>query len=200
MKKSIKLVALAVLCSFASTGNLNAQVLEEGDKVVDVYYGFPNLYTSAFKTAYASDVTDNSLKVGGIGPVGARFEYMVSDKIGLGVDIGFNQSKITYTESGYKYEFSTQKLGVMATFNFHFLERNDKLDLYGVFGIGYGDRSYNFSSTEPGYTPTNITSLIPVASRIGVGMRYMFTDNLGANLGLGFGHGGLVNAGLSFKF
>lgn len=200
MKKSMKLIALAVLCSFTSTGNLNAQVLEEGDKVVDVYYGFPNLYTAAFKSAYASSVTDNSLKIGGIGPVGARFEYMVSDKIGLGVDIGFNNSRITYTENTYKYDFTTQKLGIMATVNVHFLERNDKLDLYGVFGIGYGNRSFNFSSTEPDYTPTNVKSIIPIASRLGVGLRYMFTDNLGANLGLGFGQGGLANVGLSFKF
>jgi opacity protein-like surface antigen len=42
--------------------------------------------------------------------------------------------------------------------------------------------------------------LIPVASRIGVGLRYFFTDNLGANLGLGFGQGGLINVGISAKF
>jgi hypothetical protein len=44
-----------------------------------------------------------------------------------------------------------------------------------------------------------VKGIIPVAMRVGVGMRYFFTKNIGANLGLGFGQGGIINAGLSFK-
>jgi hypothetical protein len=31
-------------------------------------------------------------------------------------------------------------------------------------------------------------------------MRYFFTENIGANLGLGLGQGGLVNIGITAKF
>ncbi len=208
MKKAIKVAALAVLCTFATKSNLNAQVFEKGDMVFDTYYGFPNLYTAVFETAYASSVTNNSMSVKSIGPVGGRFEYMVSDRVGLGLDIGFNNSKISYNEQDvdqnfnpvtYNYNFSTQKLGVMATFNYHFLQNADKFDLYGVFGIGYGNRSYTYESTNPNYVATTIKLPIPIASRLGIGMRYLFTDHLGVNLGLGLGQGGLVNAGLSYK-
>ena len=95
-------------------------------------------------------------------------------------------------------KISTSKFGVIATMNYHFLD-NDKVDAYGVFGIGYGNRSFKYESTDPDFTEATISGLIPVASKIGVGMRYFFTDNIGANLALGFGQGGVINAGLSIK-
>ena len=74
----------------------------------------------------------------------------------------------------------------MVTFNFHFLESNDNLDAYFMVGAGYGNRSFKFESTDPDYTDETIDGLIPVASRVGVGMRYFFTDNIGLNLGYRF--------------
>lgn len=199
----------------ASTQNVNAQCLEEGTILIDGYYGFPNLYTSVFKAAYANandGATQVGLKIKGLGPVGLRGEYLVSEKIGVGVDIGMNNTSISYDETSdhynsttglyesktYNYKFSTQKIGVMGTFNYHFVNK-DKVDAYFMFGAGYGNRSYKFTSTDPDYTAASVKGLVPVAMRVGVGMRYFFTDNIGANLGLGFGQGGIINAGLSFK-
>ena len=207
MKKvKITLVALATL--FVGVSNVQAQAVEEGNIVIDAYYGFPNLYTSVFKTTYANSGTAANIKIGGAGPLGVRGEYLLTDKFGLGLDIGFNNSKGTYTDYGYDnngnqvnydYDFKTQKIGAMIFMNYHFLD-HDKVDFFGTFGIGYGNRSYTFTSTDPNYVEASIKSLIPVASRLGIGMRYFFTDNIGANLGLGIGQGGLVNVGVSAKF
>ncbi len=195
------------------TSNVSAQAVEEGNVIIDAYYGFPNLFTTVFKTTYANSGTEQDLKIGGLGPVGLRVEYMLADKVGLGLDLGFNNSYVRYSETQqvynsttglyesrtYDYDFSTQKIGAMVTFNYHFLD-NDKVDAYAVFGAGYGNRSYKFDSTDPDYTKAEVSGIIPIASRIGVGMRYFFTENIGANVALGFGHGGILNAGLSFKF
>lgn len=210
MKKIVLLLAGAAIFT---TTSVSAQAVEEGNVIVDVYYGFPNLYTAVFKSAYANSGTEEDIKIKGLGPVGLRGEYMVADKFGVGLDIGFNNTVITfkddkdvyntttstYETKTYDYEYSTQKLGVMATFNYHFLD-NDNVDAYVMAGAGYGNRSYKFDSTDPDYDEESVKGLIPVASRIGVGMRYFFTPNIGANMALGFGQGGLVNAGLSFKF
>ncbi len=213
MKKLIfSLFTATVLFALNST-SVQAQAVEQGNVIVDAYYGFPNLYTAVFKTAYANSGSEVNLKIGGLGPIGIRAEYMVADKIGIGIDAGFNNSKISYSEETtiyndvtgnfdpvtYDYDFTTQKIGFMATFNYHFLD-NDKVDAYAVLGAGYGNRTFKFESTDPSYTEGSIASLIPVASKIGVGMRYFFTDNIGANLALGFGQGGIVNVGLSAKF
>lgn len=205
MKKKLLVVFAAI---FLAGGSANAQAVEQGNILIDVYYGFPNLYTSVFRTAYANSGTEIDLNVGGLGPLGGRFEYMVADKIGVGLDVGFNNTTITYLENDvdgmgnptqYQYDFSTQKLGFMATFNYHFLQNADAVDAYVMLGAGYGQRSFTFESTDPNYVNNSVDSPIPVASRIGVGMRYFFTDNIGANLALGFGQGGLVNAGISVK-
>ncbi len=200
-------IFIVALVAMTTTSNLNAQVFEEGNVSIDLYYGFPNLYTTVFKTAYANSGTEQDIEIGGIGPVGLRGEYLLTDKIGLGLDLGFNNSNISYTEATtdnngdpvtYEYNYSTKKIGAMVTFNYHFID-NDQLDFYGVFGMGYGNRSFKFESTDPNYTEATVSSLIPVASRLGIGMRYFFSDYIGANLALGFGQGGIINAGLSFK-
>jgi opacity protein-like surface antigen len=200
-------IFIVALVAMTTTSNLNAQVFEEGNVSIDLYYGFPNLYTTVFKSAYANSGTEQDIEIGGIGPVGLRGEYLLTDKIGLGLDLGFNNSNISYTEATtdnngnpvtYDYNYSTQKIGAMVTFNYHFID-NDQLDFYGVFGMGYGNRSFKFESTDPNYTEATVSSIIPVASRLGVGMRYFFSDYIGANLALGFGQGGIINAGLSFK-
>lgn len=204
MKKVLFLGVFAT--SMLVSSNVKAQAVEQGNVIVDVYYGFPNLYTSVFKALYASADTDS--KVSGIGPLGLRGEYMVADKFGIGLDLGFNNTKIVdpytvtngSTTTTYEATYATKKIGAIATFNYHFLD-NDKVDAYAVFGIGYGNRTFTDESTEPGYVPfVSVGSFIPVASKIGVGMRYFFTDNIGANLALGFGQGGVINAGISAKF
>lgn len=208
MKKTIKVAALAVLCTFGAKSNLNAQVFEKGDMVIDAYYGFPNLYTSVFRAAHVTEGTSSNVEIGGLGPLGGRFEYMVSKRIGLGLDIGFNNTKVSFTQSeyngqsqlvNYDYNFSTQKLGVMATFNIHFLKNSEKFDFYGVLGIGYGNRSFKFSSTNPNYISETVSTPLPIAARLGVGFRYMFSDQLGANCAIGAGQGGILNLGLSYK-
>jgi hypothetical protein len=137
-------------------------------------------------------------------------EYLLSDNIGFGVDVGFNNTTIQYTEvatdpntglpSGvYYYNLSTKKIGVIATFNYHFVQ-TEELDAYATIGGGYGNRSFSFETNDPSFTEGELSGVIPFSGKIGVGMRYFFTSNIGANFAVGFGQGGLVNVGLSAKF
>jgi hypothetical protein len=192
---------------------LPAQVLREGNFIVEPYLGFPNLYSAVFRATYANSGSEQNVSIRGIGPIGLRGEYMITDQLGLGLDIGFNNSKISYDElvseynnaTGitetkiYRYDFSTKKVGVIVNFNYHFIE-NEKIDFYGTFGAGYGRRTFDYTSTDQNYEPSKITGLFPVASRIGIGVRYFFSPNIGVNLAAGVGQGGLLNGGLSFKF
>ena len=202
MKKLI-LPLLALTMILAPTKS-NAQAIEEGNVIIDAYYGFPNLYSTVFKAAYESS---NSIgfNLGSQGPLGIRAEYLITDKVGFGIDLGMNSSSISKSEADintniiYDYKFSTRKIGAIFTFNYHFVE-NDKLDAYFVVGGGYGNRNFKFTSTDPNYIEESVESLIPISYKIGVGMRYFFTENIGANVALGLGQGGLVNVGVSAKF
>ena len=88
-----KLTLAVIMGAFMMSANTaSAQTMSEGNVAIDLYYGFPNLYTSALRTAYANSGSEENIKVGGIGPLGLRVEYMLADKVGLGADFGFNNS------------------------------------------------------------------------------------------------------------
>ncbi len=203
IKNFFKVSIAMVMIATGLNQQTYAQAVEEGNLVFDGYYGFPNLYTSVFKAAYANTGSELDLNVGGAGPFGLRFEYLITDKIGLGLDIGISSSFVSWKEEDVfndlvSYDYSTRKIGALVCFNYHFLD-NDKFDLFSTVGVGYSSRSFNFSSTDPYYEPITVSSIIPVGFKGGLGMRYFFTDNIGANLQLGFGHGGILNGGLTFK-
>ena len=202
MKKLI--LPLLALTMMLAPKKSNAQAIEEGNIIIDAYYGFPNLYSTVFKAAYESS-NSTGFNLGSQGPLGIRAEYLITDKVGFGIDLGMNSSSISKSEADintniiYDYKFSTRKIGAIFTFNYHFVE-NDKLDAYFVVGGGYGNRNFKFTSTDPNYIEESVESLIPISYKIGVGMRYFFTENIGANLALGLGQGGLANVGVSAKF
>ena len=112
----------------------------------------------------------------------------------------YNATTMSYDVTSYDYKLSSPKISVMVVFNYHFID-NDQLDLFGTIGAGYKNRSIELTSNDPYFVDeSQSVTTIPVAGRIGIGMRYFFTNNIGINLGVGFGQGGIANGGLSFKF
>lgn len=203
--KKLVLPLLVVIATMIS-GKSQAQ---EGRIIVDGYYGYGSLYNAIFKAIVS---TDESSTFKGLGPFGVRGEYMISDKVGFGLDLAYSSAKIEYSETTtewdenfntvsttYDASLKTAKVGAMVTFNYHFVN-SDKFDSYFIFGLGYGNRSFTAESDYAGYVSPTYNSTFPVASRLGVGMRYFFTENIGLNLGLGLGQGGLLNAGVSARF
>ena len=181
----------------------NAQAVEQGKSLVDVYYGFPNLYTSVLKTAYANGSQDINVAIQGLGPIGMRYEYMMSDTIGIGGEFNYASSSVSWDAPDVNnvmqhYEASSPRTRIMGRFNVHF-GGNDHFDGYFGVGAGYKNTQYKFTSSDPTYN-ASAKSLIPIAFRLAVGGRYYFTDNIGAGLELGLGGGGIINAGLAFKF
>ena len=154
--------------------------------------------------------------------VGIDFALNLNSASFTGEDYDYNNMDSTgnFQPISFTAEGSSTKWGAMVTLNYHFVT-NDIVDFYLTAGAGYKNRSSTLEQDNPNYTnnagePDNvafeehnsffrITSLtpetsIPLAARIGLGLRVFFTDNIGANIGLGFGQGGILNAGLSFAF
>lgn len=192
-------LSLALITGSLSSSNANAQAIEEGTILIDTYYGFPNLYATVIRAAYE---TYSDISVNGLGPVGVRGEYLFTDKIGLGLDLCYSSMSLTYNDNTVSpiatYKASTNKIGGMITFNYHFAD-HDNFDAFFITGIGVNNRSFSYSDPTMGTVSSTGMNAIPVAARVGVGMRYFFTPNLGLNLGLGLGQGSLLNGGISFK-
>lgn len=199
MKQIFTLVFAFLL--FANISPVKAQVVEEGNVIIDAYYGWPNLWTSVLKDIVRPN--DNSASVGTFGPVGGRVEYMLSDKIGLGMDVHSATSSVswdsTWTGGSYTYKVSVNRLRVCPRIHIHF-SQNENLDFYGGFGIGYRNSNVKVSTTDPNYGEESVSvTLVPVTWRAAIGLRYFFTENIGAGLEMGLG-GVLATGGLTIKF
>jgi opacity protein-like surface antigen len=193
--------------------------IAQGNIIVDTYYGFTNAGQSLYETnwEFEADYWGTTATTSGFGAIGVRGEYLVSDKFGVGMDFAFDQGSASLSrsfdndgdgvEEMYTTEGKTSKWGAMLTLNYHFVA-NQYIDLYVMGGAGYKSRTSTLTTDEPmgaedfddqaiGLTPE---TTIPFAGRVGLGCRFFFTENIGANVGVGLGQGGLMNAGLSFKF
>lgn len=215
MKKSI--IFLFAVCFFAfaniSTVNkANAQAVEQGSVIIDGFYGWPNLTTGILQSFYADGTFTENVKVGSIGPLGGRFEYLLSDNLGIGVDFIYAMSSVSWTEdieeynwdndtyytTTYNYEVSNQRIRIVPNLKYHF-SQSDNVDFYGVFGIGYKSSTLNFTSDDLDWNHSVGISLSPVAFRMAVGTRFFFTPNIGMNMELGIGSA-LATGGISVKF
>lgn len=216
MKNLFTLISAVLL----SATTLNAQVpVAQGNFIIDPYIGLPNWANSIFYSQYdGNNSSVRNYKVNGsMLSYGGRFEYMLAENMGIGVDVNYEVSGFNYdydtsvynsTTGEYEfesnnYDYTAKKTRVMARLNYHFVQ-NDRIDVYAGFAGGY--KHVN----RRGITTNNVTNeqsegsisgaLVPVAFRIAIGTRVYFTDNIGAMMELGAFGGGLVQFGLSFKF
>ena len=205
MKKSfLKIIgATLLICTpiFAQS-----QINTKGSVIIDAYYGFPN-----FGKSFLAAIESNSAGVTttAIGPCGARAEYMVADKFGIGADFIYNSMSGSFqvdslnadnsVYKSYDAKLAMQRYRFQLRMNYHFV-REDKMDAYVGFGAGTNTRKYIYKSDMPnsdGFSQSG--SLLPFSMRIAIGMRYYFTNNIGLNTEIGLG-GPLVSAGLSIRF
>lgn len=195
------------MCVFValSANQLSAQVYEKGNFVVDAFYGGPNLFSSILRTAVTNGGYENG-KVKSLGPLGITAEYLVAQKIGVGIEATYSSTEASYDyydsydEQRYHYEFSSTRLRILPRVNFHF-SNSTKVDPYLTCGIGYANFKYKYTSNDPNDGDNTLSFSNPggVATRVGFGVRYFFTDHFGAMAEAGVG-GPLVRFGLSAKF
>ena len=127
--------------------------------------------------------------------LGGRIEYLLWSNIGLGVEYTYAAFSFKFQGSKTNYSLAVfKKQRVLAKFNFHFAT-SEKLDPYLTAGIGYS--STKLFSDEPDYIPETV-NVLPVALRVGIGLRYFFSDFIGMHIEAGLG-GPLMQAGVSFK-
>jgi len=205
--KKLLLIFAAGLFIF-SPAESKAQAVTKGTVLIDAYYGFPNWTKSLLQTSYANSGSETNISINGIGPVGGRIEYLLGEKIGLGVDVNYTSASVSWKESGtndvgqpvvYDHKTGQELLRAMAAFSWHFVG-SDEFDAYLSFGAGYRNKTYAYETNEPGFIDSETKGLIPLAVRLAVGGRYFFTDNIGAGIELGLGGGGNVRGGLAVKF
>lgn len=199
---------------FIMSSSLFAQSpVMQGSMMIDAGIGWP---TGNILWQNIDGDGDNYKVNGGPFAYGGRFEYMIADDFGIGIDgnfvrTGFNYDDIdtisvydpvtqTYSDSTYSanYDLTTKRSRIMIRLNKHIVQ-NDQMDAYIGAGIGY--RMVNrVTSTNGEPDSEQEEAVIPVAFRLAFGARFFFTENLGAHIELGAWGGAPIQFGLALKF
>ncbi len=201
----MKKLKLIICCAFVAQICLaQDNIITKGKNYVNIYYGV-NVFTSFYK-AVASNASIN-LKTSTLGPIGLVYEHLVTEKIGIGVELGYSSYKLTYNDvttdiNGnlytYDYTWNFSTIRAMGRANFHFAN-SDKFDAYGLVSAGYRTTTFSFSTNDPSGSKASFTGFIPFGIKPGIGFRYFFTPNVGINAELAIGTP-IICGGLSFKF
>ena len=192
------IMGLMFVGSMLFSNYLNAQV-EQGSIIIEPYYGISPTGKNAF-VLHVNDARYTSHSFSTLGPTGLRFNFMISETFGIGIDGNYESIKFKSSDGGYKYTAKRNVIRAMVNFHLIFLSEGP-FQLYGNAGGGYRHPVWKFTSEDPTYveeTPPGIK--IPVALKLGAGFRYMFLDNMGIHVEGNYGGGSYANAGLTFAF
>jgi hypothetical protein len=206
MKKTIQLLALLALVNAVQAQD---RAVPQGKNSVNVYYGY-NIFTSFYKSVASQAAID--LKVKSLGPVGLVYEHMVTDVVGLGVELGYTNVSLAYAEDytnfdnngnlvveRVDYTWSFKTVRAMFRANFHFVD-DEKLDAYAFVSAGYRNTTFDFTASDPQYSGTvSFNSPIFVGVKPGIAIRYFFTPAIGIHAEFALGTP-IIGGGLSVKF
>jgi opacity protein-like surface antigen len=202
MMKQFKLLLFSLLFTVISI-HINAQAVSQGASIIDLNHGFPN-FSNILEDAVNTG-TSTEIKGTGFGPSSIKYEYMITDRIGLGAEFNYANSTVSYRDIGsngntYNYEVSIPRFRIMPKFNFHF-GTSDIADFYASVAAGYSSFSFNTKTNDPDYIAEDEIDINPtnIAFRLALGTRVFITDNVGLGMEIGLGGGALIAGGLAFK-
>lgn len=215
MKKLITALFVVVSTITSAQNDLSGKV------IIEPVIGIPN--AGRMYGAFLDDIlfSDNvGFKITG-SPVqyGGRLEYVALPKVGVAFEVNYEKAGFERTFFDYNYNpssglyedtvitWSQTKIRFLGRFMFHF-GNNEKVDWYTGAGIGYSHEVHENPENEPyieDYTFAFFPKLIdritgPFSARIFLGMRLMFSDNIGLITEFGIGGGSPLTVGLSARF
>ena len=207
MKRVLTFFGALLVATIGFNSSAYGQV-EEGNIIIDPYYGYPNFGRSFFDL-FVDENNIDGVQLNAFGPAGLRAEYMLADNFGMGIDFIYNgvsgsgtiDSLNTdgTTFASYDTKLYMRRFRIQLRANYHFVQTGS-LDAYVGFGAGTNFRQIGIKTDYPNVDDESIgATLIPVSARIALGARYYFTDNIGFNTELGLG-GPLLSLGVSLKF
>lgn len=186
----IKVLLFATLFAFGFL-SLNAQVVNKGDKVLNLGIGFGS--GLGFGSYYKTTVP----------PISASLEFVIKDDIfggkgaiGLGGYLGYTSTKSEYTYSGgtYGWKYSNIVIGPRGYLHYNFV---DKLDTYAGVMLGWWISSNKeYGTLQTGYSADSWGGF---TNSVFIGGRYFFNDKIAGMVELGSGLA-YFNIGLAVKF
>jgi opacity protein-like surface antigen len=194
----------ALLVAFFLPAAASAQAFKEGTHAFSAGYGAGTFLNSLQRSF--DPYTD--LRYKGLGPLYAKYEYGVTDNIGMGLAFAYAENEWSYrytatdengAEASYSETTRRSTYSILARVNFHFGD-SDRFDPYIGLGMGYRDANWDIRSESPsGNSGVTFKSFVPFGFEATIGARYFFLDNLGVYAEVG-GAKSVFQGGLTARF
>lgn len=192
----MKKIVAGLFISLLTIG-ANAQTVNQGDQIINLGFGFDPYYSFS---------TVGGVKRSAVGPIVLGYEYIVTEKLGIGRIgaggiIGQSFYNERYTNNWWSdYRNKTLRTAIIARAAYHFDLPVKGLDLYAGIGAGFYINHQTTRTTTVNGAENKTTDIrVNGAHYIFGGVRYFFTDFFGVYGE--FGHGfNAINGGLVFKF
>ncbi len=215
--KTIILIFGFISLGVSSAKIANAQAVEKGTIVIDGNVGFSSQITKELRYTYTNGGPDQNVKFSSFGPASIKFEYLVFNKIGVGLETNYGVSSVSYyrvmNSEEYNYKVGIACLRVIPRINVHFGGKSERFDAYGTVGMGYCNYAIKYTSSDPNYSGYyGPFPLLKVTLHVALGARYFVTDAVGVNMEvglgngrfgsknvIGLGNGSLIAAGISWR-
>jgi len=209
LMKNLKLALLVAVSLLLGSSALFGQN-QKGQGVVGLNLGYSltGAVASSLGTAFAVD--ESAINISRIPPIHLTFDYALSDRFSLGVYGGLE--RITTNISGYSFtnsegepivedvKGSANRIGLGLRPLFHY-GGNENLDLYSGLRIGYIVWTGSADTSDPTFDFNGSLGVNrPSISLILFGMRYYFTDAIGAGFEIATGAPYLANLSVNMKF
>ncbi len=201
---NVKIISFLIFVAL-NTGNLQAQ----SEKSYYPHRMMAGIGYEVLNPARFIDklIDSENFETSTFGVVSLQYTYELAPIFDLGVDAGYSQTLVEwnipeyYVESldevidaNFNAEFNKFTLNLRG--NVHFT-KDSKVDPYTALGIGFKMSRWKFSSNAPGFNPTIFAPPMSLLLRFGV--RFMFTEYVGAFVEGGIGHGAL-RGGITAQF
>ncbi len=190
--------------------------VKKDDVIIDVFFG-DYLPEADAKIACDNISSYENIKVHNTNynHYGVRAEYIRKSKHSLGFE--YTYAQFNQTLVGWEIPYGGTRTAINKTDKYvkrrfvlkhtYHIGKFKKIDPYITHGIGYKTLTVNDWSISNEWTSCSANSFfcistpisLPIAIRLGYGVRYFFNDHIGINAEAGIG-GPLVQGGISFKF
>lgn len=186
----------------------------KGAITITPYFGFPNLLTAALQNTYElTNQKKEQLRITGIGPIGVRAGYFITDHLAVGGEVSYASTTIQWKESGtlqlndstavpytYSFRLKAPRIRTLLRLNYHFAITQHH-DWYAGLGIGFNNTRIKLDTNAPYIRDYDILSLyfLPVSTRLNFGFNYYLKKNIGLNMEVGLG-GPLASVGIIAAF
>ena len=188
--------------SYIQSPKLNTNAIGEGVVLIEAYYGMPYIWGGVLKTYFNDSAAYYGVRVTNMrntNHLGIRGEFIISEKIGIGVEYTYANFFVEFRDSYNVYQAGLRKQRLLLKLNMHFATTKN-FDPYFNVGTGYRTTMSYSTSTNVNYDDDerSVMAFFPIALRLGLGFRYLITSNIGINTEVGLG-GPLVQFGFTYK-